>query len=146
MYHLYFNKNLLWEIVLDAFGPNWDYRKESRYVSFLFLTKTFSEKSFQTLSDRIETVGKNRFLPLSWIFLLRMNNFGKTFSEKSFQTISDQIESVGKNCFLPLSFKNKYFFYIYKYLLKEVKSRWFGTELSLVGMNCFLPFPVGNHM
>jgi hypothetical protein len=24
------------------------------------LTKTFSEKSFQTLSDRIETVGKNR--------------------------------------------------------------------------------------
>jgi hypothetical protein len=24
-----FNKNLLWEIVSDAFGPNWDCRKES---------------------------------------------------------------------------------------------------------------------
>ncbi len=77
MYHLYFNKNLLWEIASDAFGPNWDCRKESRYVSFLFLTKTFSEKSFQTLSDRIETVGKNRFLPFLWIFILLMNYFGK---------------------------------------------------------------------
>jgi hypothetical protein len=28
--------------------------------------KTFSEKSFQTLSDQIESVGKNRFLPLSF--------------------------------------------------------------------------------
>ncbi len=34
---------LLREIVSDAFGPNWDCRK----------AKTFSEKSFQTLSDRI---------------------------------------------------------------------------------------------
>jgi len=46
MYHFYFNKNLLWEII-------------------------------PALSDRIETVGKNRFLPLWWIFLLHMNNFGK---------------------------------------------------------------------
>jgi hypothetical protein len=29
------------------------------------LAKTFSEKLFQTLLDQIETVGKNRFLPLS---------------------------------------------------------------------------------
>ncbi len=94
------------------------------------------------LSDRIETVGKNSFLPLSWICLLHMNNFGKTFSEKLFQTLLDRIESVGKNRFLPLSFKNKSFFYIYKYLLKEVKSRWFGIKLSLEGMNCFLLFPV----
>jgi len=30
------------------------------------MPKTFSEKSFQTLSERIESVGKNRFLPLSF--------------------------------------------------------------------------------
>jgi hypothetical protein len=64
---------------------------ESRYVSFLFLTKIFSEKSFQTLSDRIETVGKNRFLSFLWIFLLLMIFLAKTFSEKSFQTLSDRI-------------------------------------------------------
>ncbi len=49
---------------------NWD-------MYHFYLTKTFSEKSFQTLSDRIETVRKNRFLPFSQIFLLHMNNFGK---------------------------------------------------------------------
>ncbi len=32
----------------------------------LILAKTFSEKLFQTLSDRIECDGKNRFLPLSF--------------------------------------------------------------------------------
>ncbi len=30
------------------------------------MAKTFSEKSFQMLSDRIEYVGKNRFPPLSF--------------------------------------------------------------------------------
>ena len=75
------------------------------------------------LSDRIQSVGKNRVLPLSFqkeSFLYILIILAKTFSEKSFRTLLDQIESVGKNCFLTLSFKNKSFFYIYKYLLKEV--------------------------
>ncbi len=36
-----------------------------RWVSFYF-GETFSGKTFQTLSDRIECDGRNRFLPLSF--------------------------------------------------------------------------------
>jgi hypothetical protein len=34
MYHYYFNKNLLWEIVSDAFGPNWDLGKNRAMYLF----------------------------------------------------------------------------------------------------------------
>ena len=41
MYHFYFNKNLLWEIVSDAFGPNWDCRKESFPTFMVNLSFTY---------------------------------------------------------------------------------------------------------
>jgi len=58
-----------------------------------FFTKTFSEKSFWTRSDQIETVGKNRFLPSWRIFFYIGIILAITISEKSFQTLSDRIES-----------------------------------------------------
>jgi hypothetical protein len=61
MYHLYFNKNLLWEIRNRFRRFRTELRLKERIVSYLscesffylwiILAKTFSEKSFQTLSD-----------------------------------------------------------------------------------------------
>jgi hypothetical protein len=51
----------------------------------LILAKTFSEKLFEMLSDRIECDGKNRFLPL---YHFRNNlsfTYINTFSKKSSQ-------------------------------------------------------------
>ena len=61
--------------------------------------KTFSEKSFQTLSDQIESVGKNCFLPLSFknkSFFTYINTFSK-------KLIWDRIESGGNELFLTIS-------------------------------------------
>jgi len=144
MYHFYFYKNLLWEIVSDGFGPNWDCRKESLDMYHFYFNKNLL---WEIVSDAFGpnwdcTLGKNCFLPLSWIFLLHMNNFGKNLL---WEIVSD---AFGPNlvCWKESSptfiIQNKSFFYIYKYLLKEVKSRWFGKELSQVGKNCFFLFPV----
>ncbi len=80
----------------DEFGSNWGWWKE--FVSYilnfaptsllmirttnrlLILAKTFSEKSFEMLSDQIEWDGKNCFLPLYHLrnnLSLQTFNFGK---------------------------------------------------------------------
>jgi len=58
MYHLYFNKNLLWEIVSDAFGPNWDCRKES-FPTFIIQEQIVQEKNH--FNSYVENITRARF-------------------------------------------------------------------------------------
>jgi len=70
-----------------------------RYVSF-FLTKTFSEKSFQMRSDRIESGGKNRFLPLSFQKESLFYMYKYLLKEVKSRRFRIELSLMGNNCFL----------------------------------------------
>ncbi len=116
-----------------------------------FCKNLLLKKSFQMLSDQIETVGKI----VSYLL-------AKTFSEKSFQTLSDLIETVGmnlfptfwqkpslRNCFRRFRTKFSLQERIGSYLLAKTfseKSIWDGIESG--GKELFLTISCldGNHM
>ena len=64
------------------------------------MAKTFSEKSFQTLLDRIESVGKNRFLPLSFQNKSFFYMYKHLLKEVKSRWFGIELSLVGKNCFL----------------------------------------------
>ncbi len=97
---LFFGKNLLWEIVSDAFGPNWVWRKESSPTFIISERITFSEKSFQTLSDRIESHGRNRFLPLSFQKESLFYIYKYLLKEVKSRRFWMELSLMGKFCFL----------------------------------------------
>jgi hypothetical protein len=67
---------------------------------WIMLATTFSEKSFQTLSDRIESVGKNRFLPLSFKNKSFFDIYKYLLKEVKSRWFGIELSQVGKNCFL----------------------------------------------
>ncbi len=75
---------------IEADGKNCFLHPNNRSQRLLILTKTFSEKLFETLLDQIECDGKNRFLPLHHFRNNLPFTYINTFSKKSTQ---DEFES-----------------------------------------------------
>ncbi len=70
---------------IEADGKNCFLHPNNRNHRLLILEKTFSEKLFETLLDRIECDGKNHFLPLDHFRNNLSFTYINSFSKKSTQ-------------------------------------------------------------
>ena len=70
-YLIYFGENLLWEIVSDAFGPNWENRflplsfqqKESFFYIYKYLNWVWWKELFLPFSCSEENIIRNQYNP-----------------------------------------------------------------------------------